>query len=116
MGFKELAQKQARNAFKLAGNLLDDVTLTSSTAVYDSTSQDVTVNSTSYLAKGLMKFKKSNGTDSANNTITAELTFLSELITDISVYDTATIKGITWQFLGDPLDDGFLTTVRLTRS
>ena len=115
MGYLELARQQAKNAFKLAGNLVKTARLSSSKAVYDSASQDVVVSTSTVDLKCLVAYKSAKGADEVNNSLKAEITFLSEEISDISVYDTVTIGTAIWNIEEMLKDDDILKIIKAGR-
>ena len=99
MAFQQLVRTNVRRAFNIIGDLATDVTLVQSNASEFDFEFGETVEgaqSTSVVKGVLIRSEK---TPEDNSSITGELYLIAEDVTDNdpSVYDTATIDGVTWK-------------------
>ena len=115
MGYRELIQAQARNAFKAIGNLATDITLVQK----DSVSFDF---ATGAASKGAVRttnikaiFSKKKRRSNDDNSIHASVILLAETADDLTVYDKVVINGETWNMELPYENDGFLITISLSR-
>jgi hypothetical protein len=117
MGYKALIKKQVRNAFKTAGDLTVDVELLQkANSTFDFNSQEASTSApVSKTVKAVLSFKGREKSETPSNTIKGSLTFISEDVSDATIYATAKIDGVTWTLVTPYRDNGFTTKIEITR-
>jgi hypothetical protein len=117
MGYKALIKKQVKNAFNTAGDLAIDVTLLQkANTTFDFNSQEASTSApVSKTVKAFLSFKGRDKSETPTNTIKGSLTFISEDVSDASIYATAKIDGDTWTLVKPYKDNGFTTRIEITR-
>lgn len=121
MSYSALVKQQVKNAFKLAGDLVKTATLIQKDSVDFNfgTSAINAVTQASQTIEVIINKKKRDqekGNESLSNAIEMSLLLDSSDIDDLSVYDRITIDGVVWQ-ISFPVDnDGYTTTVSVTRT
>jgi hypothetical protein len=114
VNYPKLAQKSVRRAFTILKSLAVDVTLslkTNTTFSFDTgdTTSNITIISTKAIVVDTEKRSKDR------NTITQQLILNTELVGELSLYDTLLLKGVTWT-IGSPIaTDGFVTLIDIYR-
>jgi hypothetical protein len=117
-----MVQQGVRKAFKAVGDLAIDVTLTQkdSSSFNFATGTVATTTPVTTVVKAVLnakrRDKRQQGESPENNTLVAELLMISEDLSDLSVYDTATFNGNTWRISHPVEDNGYTTTVTVTRA
>ena len=116
MGYSETIKKQARNAFRLVGNLAENLELQQKDATGFNFATQQTVETT--VATKIVKclpVKRTRDPNKEPNTITKTVMFLSEDVSDLTCYDKVVYQGFTWSISLPSIDDGYTTTISLKR-
>jgi hypothetical protein len=114
MKFENFISKQLSLAYRIAGDLLTEVTLTkASGTTFSFSSATVTSSTETVVAKALIDAKVKKKLP--NNCIENNLTFKTKDIGDISFYSSVTYGGFTWD-LGEIIhNDTFITSLNVFR-
>lgn len=121
MGYNSLINGQLKKSFTLLKDLVDNVTLSHSSASFNfATGNVTTVASTPKPIKGLLVTKKRQTTSRSQselgNTKQVSYLFQSQDLDDPTVYDTITLpNGDVYRMVPPYENDGFLITVNVTK-
>lgn len=118
MGFRNLVEKQVAQAFKQAGDLTKTVVISQkSSASFDFSSlvAEATEVSTLTLKAISLGQKKSGLTGNGSSPFVERLLVLSKEFKNPNIYDTVTVDGVVWNIVHPTSDDGYTTTIRITK-
>lgn len=118
MGYQTTIKANIKKAFRIAGDIAKDVTLSQSTSSgFDFATNTATVSaSVSKPIKGILVARKKNR-DDAKAASQQDFLFQSSDFTNMSSYDTITeLDGTVWKMVLPFRDDGFLVTVSVNSS
>ncbi len=112
MNLDSLIKSKVNMAFRLAGDMVDDVILNQKNITDYNFTTDVieATDIAPVIIKGLVSTKQRK-----DNTTKTTLTLKSTDIVDASLYDTVTIRGVIWNIVMPVSNDGYLFVLEIAR-
>ena len=115
MGYSALVKKQVRSAFSLVGDLAVNITLSQKNpASFNFATGDIATTATTQSVIRAIFTNKGRSKDVAN-TIIGELMIITEDVDDLTIYDSAVINGVTWNFVPPYDNDDYVTKIKVTK-
>ena len=117
MSYQSLIKKQVRSAFRLAGDLIVDVTLIKkANNGFDFSTLEATKDSTdTKVIKALLKTRSKEPKGETTNTTTSFLVINSDDVDENIIYATALIRGVLWNLVIPYKNNGFTTEIELSK-
>jgi len=114
MGYRSLVIQKVRTAFNTIKDLAVDVTLTQSspTGYNFATNQLVGASTATTTIKGVLL---ESDREEVENKIAGKLLLKSEDVSDLTIYDSLVINGITWNIVPPYKDNGYTIEVEIAR-
>lgn len=119
MGYRDIVLSNTRKAFILISDLAVDATLTQNNPTGYNFASDALIGSspasTTIKAVVLGKEKNPDSNQGSPNVITSRILIKSEDVSDLTIYDSIVIGGVTWNIVPPYADNGYTTTITISK-